>query len=976
MLDDALKSAADGAAATVVIAGEAGIGKTRLVREFHDRAGASGAHSLYGVCVDLGERGPPFAPFAQALRSLVQRLEPAGPGDSQDFDRLSRLLPEMLVTDPEDVGGPRGAAQGRLFDAWLELLGRLSRAAPLVMAIEDVHWADRSTRDLLAFLARNLDRHRVLLLVTYRSDELGRAALPRAFVAELERDRAVRTLRLARFTRQEASDQIAGILGTDPDGRLVDSVFARSEGNAFFIEELLASATDTPRKLPATLSEILLARVEALSAEARRMLQIVAAGGRRVAAPLLWAVSPLPEHERTLALREAVANQVLVLEPPNHYAFRHALMREAVYDELLPRERVRLHLTYGEAIERQPDLAGGRDAAAVHLAHHWHAADAPDRALVAAVRAGALAERGYGFAEARGHYERALELWDRVPDAEQRAGIERATLARRAAEASNLAGDHAPAAELARAALRWIDAAAEPDLAVLVRERLGRYLWAAGESESALVAYDEALALASQGSSAAARARVLAARGQVLMLRARYRESRDCCEEAIAIARSARARAEEGHALNTLGFDLAQLGEVDRGVEHLRESRRLAEEIGDLDDVLRAYVNLAEVLLTAANRLEEAATVALEGARRADSVGLAADYGASLRSIGARALHAVGRWQEERAVLAEAEESRPVEVAAIDLNQALAATLVRRGEYDAAEYHLQSARRLAVRTVDPQYAVPSCAREAELALWQGRAGDARDAVATGIGELAGTDDVWLIGPLLWLGGWAEVELALSCSPRATDRRVAAEARLGELCARASRFGDPAVPPATRAYAALCEAEATRLNDAPAPDPWAAVAARWDRLGQAYPRAYSRWRQANALLAMRRGREAADLLRLANATARRLGALPLVHEIELLARRGRIELDASEQGAADAPEASLAAELGLTPREREVLPLVASGHTNREIAGILFVTEKTAAAHVSNILAKLGVRSRVEAAAAAHRLGLVAEDRAD
>ena len=186
-----------------------------------------------------------------------------------------------------------------------------------MMVIEDLHWADRSTLDLLAFLHRNLQAG-LLLVLTYRSDELHRRHPLRPFLAELDRSGRADRLELARFDRVDVTDLLAGILGTRPDDRLVERIWRRSEGNAFFAEELLAASQQgdgSGRSLPPSLQNVLLSRVQVLSDEAQAALRLVAAAGGRVEHELLAAVSGLTEADLLAALREAVAHQVLVPDP-------------------------------------------------------------------------------------------------------------------------------------------------------------------------------------------------------------------------------------------------------------------------------------------------------------------------------------------------------------------------------------------------------------------------------------------------------------------------------------------------------------------------------------------------------------------------------------------------------------------------------------------------------------------------------------
>ena len=519
-LADALRAVVAGMPRLVLVAGEAGVGKTRLLDEFLCRRDPVGFQVLLGCCVDLGDRGPPFAAFGQALRPVIGEL----PSETRD-----------------DLLGTGERRRGQLYESVLQLLGRLTEQEPLVLAVEDVHWADRSTRDLLSFLLRNLDHKPVLLLLTYRTDWLPVGHPVTAWVTELERNREVERLDLPRFTEDEVIEQVTGILGAAPDPGLVRSLLTRAEGNAFYTEELIAAAGgEVGADLPPTLREILLARIHGLPPPAKRMLRLISAGGRPVPAGLVASLAGLPDDERTATLRQVIDAQLLEVRPGDRYAFRHELLREAVYADLLPTERLALHHAFAAALDLNPALAGTEDATAAERAHHWLAAGVPEPALRAAVQAGEAAWRRQGYAEALAHWQQALRLWKDVPDAPALADADLATLARRTAEAANLAGEHALAAHHARAALAALDEHAALEDAALLYERLGRYLWAAGDSQSATAAYDRALDLASTCSGSPVRARVLAARGQALMLRSRYGQSRVLCEEAIELARRGR----------------------------------------------------------------------------------------------------------------------------------------------------------------------------------------------------------------------------------------------------------------------------------------------------------------------------------------------------------------------------------------------------------------------------------------------------
>ena len=967
LLEAGLEAIHEGRATTFVIAGEAGVGKTRLIEEFLARAKAVGAVGLVGGCLDLEEGRLPFGPFIEALRPRMRELEPAAREELAALggEELAPLLPELEPRE-ENRRTTATVAQGRLFELILSFLSGLASADPLALVFEDVHWSDRSTRDLLAFLARNLRGERVQLIATYRSDEVYRGHPLRSLLVELERNRRVQRIDLEPFTRDEVGEQLAGILGDNVDTKLVDSVFERSQGNAFLAEELVAAGARSADDLPPALRDILLMRSERLPASAQELLRVVAVGGRLVSDRLLAVVSALEESERLEALREAVSHHVLDSSGFAGYAFRHELVREAVYHELLPEERSRLHMAYGEVLSADPELASDPDTVVGDLARHWFAAHDLPRALAAGVEAGGAAERRSGFAEAQMHYERALELWDQVRDAEARTGLDRIELHRCAAEAANLAGDCGRAAALVRRAIAQLDAEADPVRAGVLWQRLGRFLWAAGDGEAAFQAYEQAERLVPPEPPSTARARVLAARGQGLMLVDRHEESMASCVEAIAIARRVGARAEEGHARNTLGFVQTYLGNPGEGVANLRESLLIAEEVGDVDDLCRAYLNLSDCLAGPLNRLEEGLQLALEGAALSQRRGTASDYGVSIQSNAAMALIRLGRLREAHEVLRNAESRNPSEIADADLRLTQARLEVCSGAFAEAAAHIATVRRM-TDALDPPYDAPLRAMEAEIALWQGRPGDALTTVAAGLEQ---ADSPWLAAPLVWLGLWAHADAAAAPRRAGMDGAPAGAGAMDRADvleqARAFLAGPRPATDVTRGYVTLCEAEAARASQAGAAERWGDVAAAWASLRQPYLEVYAQLRQAEALLARRHTRDGSAVLRRAYEAAGRLGTDHLRRELAMLAQRARVKLAPALDQATDAPADD---RTGLTARQLEVLALIAEGQTNREIAETLFITEKTAGAHVSSILARLGVRSRVEAATTAHRLGI-------
>jgi ATP/maltotriose-dependent transcriptional regulator MalT len=992
-LDAALAQAAAGQPTVLLIGGEAGVGKTRLVAEFAGRARALGARVLAGGCIQLGEDALPYLPFSEALHALVRSLDPPALDAlvGQWRAELALMVPDLGAPGPGTELGLGGEwTQARLFELVLGLLERLAEMAPLVLVIEDLHWADQSSLQLLSFLVHGLRQTRVVLVVTYRSDEPPRRHRLRPLLAELHRlrpllaelDRAatVERLELRRFDQTKLEALLSGILGRQPQPRLVEEIFARSEGNPFFAEELLAGGAPGRRPvLSATLKDLLLARVEVLPGPAREVARVAAAAGRRVDHRLLAAACSLEELVLLKALRDLVAGQVLVADAAGDaYAFRHALLQEVVDADLLPGERHRLHGILAQTLTTHPELAGGTPAErAAELAVHWFASGELTRALPAAVDAGMAAMRALAFAEARGHFERALELWEQVPAATGRLPLDRAGLYERAAEAAHLAGDQPRAVALVREALGHVDAASEPIRAGLLHERLGGYLWKSG-NRGALGAYQAAARLVPSKPASAERARVLAEQAYALLMASQVRAARASAEEALAMAQEVGAREVEGRARLALGRALAELGEHQAALAHMAETRQIAQHAGDVGGLAQTQVFLPQVL-AATGRLEEALADVLDGLEPTRRVGLGQTYRSFLMFFASDLLFRLGRWEE-----ADRWSQEAMETAAVPSLSALNAQLGRtrleiaRGEFAAAAERLEQARRGYSHAGIPQFVGPFAEGRAALAVWQGRLEDARTAIRAGLEGLAGCEqDLWFVS-LLSLGLRVEADLA----ERARVHRQAAQldvdaagqaghALLDQLRKLAGRFAQP--QPETLAYAALGEAELTRLEAAPSPEPWAAAAMCWETLGQPYPAAYAHWRQAEALLAGRAPRpQAAAVLRQAHQDTVRLGATPLRQAIERLARRARLDLMPPRVRTRAGPpaEPSPAERLGLTRREREVLGLLVAGRTNRQIADALFISAKTVGIHVSNILAKLGVASRGEAAALAHHGGLV------
>ena len=979
LLESALGRAAAGEFKAVLVGGEAGVGKTRLVSELELRTIAAGGRVLAGDCVELAEGELPFAPLTAALRGVAREL---GPGDLETLpgrEELARLLPELGDSETwitRDSALDEPLAQSRLFEVLLALFTRLGEQAPVVLVIEDLHWADRSTRDFLGFLVRNAHAARLLLVCTYRSDELHRRHPLRPFLAELDRRPVVERMDLSPLSREDLGGLIGGILDEVPTEALLSELFDRSDGNPFFAEELIAASAEG-RAIPETLRDALMLRVETLSEPTRALLRVAAAAGRRVSHRLLARVGELPDGELDDALREAVAANVVVQESDT-FAFRHALVREAVSTDVLPGERTKLHAALAEALTQDPSLGDGMaGTTAAEVAYHWWEARRLPEALSSALAASEAAEEVFAFAEAHHHLEHALEIWDEVDDAEERAGSDLADVFARAAENANLILEPSRSIALTRKAIGLVDPETDAVRAALMHERMGRFMWVSGDSDESLRNYHEAVDLMPPDPPTPELARVLAAHGQILMLRGRPRESRERCEQAIAVARSVGARAEEGHAMDTLGVDISTLGDRERGIECLTEALAIAKELGWIDEIGRCYVNLAEEI-DWSGRTAEAVELTLEGAKEMGRLGARA-YVVFLEVEAAHRFVRLGNFEAADQAIARVREAGPFGFSGTIFSDAEAELARFRGDLDRAEAAARRARQALGRTRDSMYFGPTAAVEVEVGLARGRPEAAVETFEQALELITGEEYAFSVGRLYARGIRAYAELA----ERARD--VGDEAELARIESAAvaaieryddvlspERYPEGTPPPAALTWRVVIDAEMSRLAGSSDPELWHAVAERWTELSDPLERTYAEWREAEASLVAGGNRGAAGaLLAGAAATVRKIGATSLLGEIEALARRARVAIDdgAEPELEGDTGEAEPDRH-GLTDRELEVLELLAVGRTNREIGEALFIAPKTASVHVSRILGKLEVRGRVEAATKAQRLGIL------
>jgi DNA-binding CsgD family transcriptional regulator len=981
-LAQVLSGSIEGLPAAVLVQGEAGVGKTRLVREVTEQYRTGGHGVLWGTCVHFGAASVPFAPVLQALDDWAGQVDPAVRSKVlEGSSALSILLPSLGV-------GFSDVPSSRLLPVVDTVLQRIAAEQPTVLVVDDLQWADASSLDVLAYLIAGFRAQNLALVLTIREEDRPVGHPLNGWLADMRRLPGVSELVLARLDADESTEQIAQLLGCPPAEELLADVWARSGGNAYFTEllvrDLPQDAERLPAELPNALREALLARWNSLSEPARLITRLLAVGGRPTTYEILFAVaeSRVLGDDLAVLLSEAVEGGVLQTMGGQAYWFRHPLLAEVLLATFTSAELVPVHAAYADALEAgaasRPDLAAGLWA---DLAVHHDGAGQCDQAFAYSIRAAGYAHELHASSVEAAHLTRACDLWERAGQDVGPSTADRIALLLRTSRVGERAGVPETTQFLDQA-LSLVDRQRRPLLAsTLLVEWCRSMAWGNGAPHGGpsgpLVRPELLEAVELTGPFPDSPERAVALAQLVFVTLWDLHGSRlpgyiwDQVQEAMEVAwrsgsATALARALWSRAWYLL-WDYQPLG----ALREAEVSYRLASDAGRADimeDAAIAQVNALRQL----GRTAEIADLGQSASKELLAVG-STQRAWSLAIWAAEAHFELGRWAECDDLTRKALAARRGSTVGADVRQSAARFASRRGQTAIAQQHLDRALELV-----PIDHVGLMGRETELELLVGR-GEMQRALEQfrtlltkylSSGVDPDTDSL-----LLW-GARAAADLAeLARDRRDQDAEKDAIHQLDQLLAMAEAT-PPARPglsaqddPIWTAYRAVTVAETRRCRDTAGQSvAWERAAFSCSAIGFRWYEAMSRWRWAQALLSEGAARSAvAEPLRQAHSDAMQMGAAPLVEATTFLARTARINL--AEPGGPPESSDRQSALAALTPREREVLGHLMAGRTNAEIARDLFISDKTVSVHVTNLLRKTSTTNRIDAANLALRLGL-------
>ncbi len=954
-LSDVADRAVEDVAQMVLLSGDAGIGKSRLVGEFAARLEQSGWSTHLGHCIEFADRPLPFGPIVTILRSLLVD----GPGDVRHMighhrADLRTLLPEL--GGDGTAGASFAGDVDRLFDAIATTLAKAARDRPIAVVVEDIHWADSATRDLLAWLVHSLGRADILLVATERTGAVARTHPLRTWLAEQRRVPNVTSILLRGLSRPELEEQAWGILGHRPDTPLVEDLVERTGGNPYFARELLIAHRDGIDSLPSSLAEFLTSRIERLADDERTVLRATAVAGGGVTHSMLAAM--LPELAIDGIVRNLFDASVLVRDG-SAYTFWHALLRTAILDDLLPFEAADLHRRAAEAIDADPSR-GSSPSDLANLALHWGNAGDPERSLVTAVEAAAASAAVAAYETAAEMALQALRAWTAVDDPVELTGHRRDQLLLRAAEWLSNCYRSAEAADLIAEALAGWAASLPASRRALVLAQVAPTLFHLGrpiEAAELLAEAEQLIGDEVSPESAQVHHRV----SKQAILDGQLRPALEAADRAIAIAEAEGPAVVLVEALTTRALIIGITQELEAGVALAREARRLALAEGLVSQVANTYRTEMLIFNFRHGRTQSCLDASAQGLEYADRH-CGPRWRAEFTLDLCYGYIEAGRLDDARPLLDELLTSRLDDLRRLTVLQVAGLHALSTGSLETAATFLADATRIADQYQSAQETGYQNRLLAELARRRLRLDEARERIDWALKLQLASDNVTYTRDSIV----EKVRIVKACVALGMD---GVDGMLAEAAELVDTFDGPGE--ANTAFRSLMELELASIHDPIDPEAATKTIGLLESCGFGYEAALVRLLLIDGLIASgthrsRLERETVELAEIATSC----GMSWIAERVASLAKVARLKVDAEHKTAPATQSTNrVAYPHGLTEREVDVLSLLAEGLTNKAIGQRLYVSPRTVSTHVSNLLAKLGVTNRGEAAAAYHRLGI-------
>ncbi len=938
-------------AQVVLLSGDAGIGKSTLTVEFLERLSASGWGTHVGHCIEYGDRPVPFGPIVAVLRSvLLDNLDHLDQLVRHHRDDLSGLLPELV---PDGLSSSSLAGDvDRLFDAITSLLTEASARRPLVAVIEDIHWADAASRDLLASLVHSLGSARVLLLVTERSGALARAHPLRVWLAEQRRLPTVHSLALVGLAGGEMAEQAEGVLGYTPDAAMVEELLARTGGNPYFAHELLLARRDGNEALPTSLVEFLTSRIEGLGEDQRQVLRALAVAGGSVGHSMLSAM--VPDVDVGVVTRALFEASILLVEG-SEYRFGHALLREAILADVLPFESEELHRRAAEAMEAEP----GRESPLAHsvsLALHWGRANDPDASLVSAAGAAEAAAVVAAYETAAEMAVQALGAWHRAVEPEAKLGIPRSHLLLKAAEWLVNCYRGSDASDLINEALGDWAAQLPTGQRALLLAQLAPIEFHLGNPSVAAELLAEAEQLVGDELSPEA-AQVHHRVSKQAVADGHIHPALEAAERATAIAEKYGPRVVLIEALTTKALATGITDDRERGVALAREARDLALADGLVSQVANTHRTEMLIYLFRDGRPQHCLDASRQGLAYAEQH-CGPRWRAEFRQDLCLGYVEAGRFNEAVPLIEELMATKLDDLRRLTVLQAAGMHALGRGALDEAQTFLAEANSVADRYQSAQETGFQARLLAELARRQGDLGGALTLIDDALSLQLPSDNLTYTRESIV----EKIRIVRAWAARGRDD-------LADQVELLTRDFD-GVGTANVAMKALMELELATLRSSADLGKATRTAELLESAGFLYEGAHARLLAVDLALSSdkRNGADIQARLTELSEIAAEHGMAAIGETVSALAKAAKVKL-ATVTLVPERPKPVDALPHHLTAREVEVMSLLAEGLTNKAIGLELYVSPRTISTHISNLLAKLAVSTRGEAAAAYHRLGL-------